>query len=674
MSAIYDVLLGKLRTDKMAQKTVGTLISASASKTTPVDADNVAISDSAASNILKRVTWANIKATLKAYFDTLYTGSGTCLVKANNLSDLTNAGTARTNLGLGGIATINDAPADFKTYGRKNNAWDAVDEAEVAAAVHAATTQNPPLDADEVGFTASGATWALRKATWTQVKAFLKTYFDTVYKATFTSQAVTVSAPLATSQAFSVIGAAAPTLSISAADGSNAGSMSSANFSKLGGVEASADVTDAGNVGSSIVGVAAKTPPIDADTFPCIDSASGNILSKVTWANIKSTLETYLEGVANWVALGMLAKLPHMTIMGNNDDGGSRITITNSPTPAFDGNYNIDGCRQVYTVAGQLKLHIIAGTHYAYLREGDSWAATGKFIAWNFDTNKWCIGQIDSAAVEDTKTDSSLVCPETTWDSASQTVNVATTTPMALTPAQISTMLGLGTAATGTSQSVTVSAPLATSQAFSVIGSAAPTLSIGAASAGAAGSMSSTHFTKLDAISAYGTVYVDAGAMLGCATAGAAAGTNDYGTVEMDYFAFDGGATEERVQFKVIMPNDYDSGTFKAKLHWSSAAGSTAGDTVEWAIKAVCQADDAAIASAFGNPQVVSDTLLASGGTDMQISDATPSITPNGAGIGRLMCFEVYRNTDGTDDMAEDAWLFGVEIQYAKATTAATGW
>lgn len=43
-----------------------------AEKTTPVDADTVGLTDSAASSAPKRVTWANIKATLLAYFDTLY--------------------------------------------------------------------------------------------------------------------------------------------------------------------------------------------------------------------------------------------------------------------------------------------------------------------------------------------------------------------------------------------------------------------------------------------------------------------------------------------------------------------------------------------------------------------------------------------------------------------------
>ena len=45
---------------------------AATSKATPVDADSIPLVDSAASNVLKKLTWANVKATLKTYFDTLY--------------------------------------------------------------------------------------------------------------------------------------------------------------------------------------------------------------------------------------------------------------------------------------------------------------------------------------------------------------------------------------------------------------------------------------------------------------------------------------------------------------------------------------------------------------------------------------------------------------------------
>ena len=57
-------------------KTISDLdVSIAEAKTTPVDADQLGIIDSAASNVLKKLTWANIKATLKTYFDNIYEAS-----------------------------------------------------------------------------------------------------------------------------------------------------------------------------------------------------------------------------------------------------------------------------------------------------------------------------------------------------------------------------------------------------------------------------------------------------------------------------------------------------------------------------------------------------------------------------------------------------------------------
>lgn len=52
--------------------TIGTLVSGATAKATPVDADMFGFSDSAASNVIKKMTWANIKSVLKTYFDTMY--------------------------------------------------------------------------------------------------------------------------------------------------------------------------------------------------------------------------------------------------------------------------------------------------------------------------------------------------------------------------------------------------------------------------------------------------------------------------------------------------------------------------------------------------------------------------------------------------------------------------
>src|SRR3990167_8077498 len=95
------------------------------------------------------------------------------LLAANNLSDLANAATARTNLGLGDV--------ENKTFA-----------VGVADATHAATSKATPVNADELPLSDSAASFAIKKLTWANVKATLKTYFDTLYQplsATLTSWA-----------------------------------------------------------------------------------------------------------------------------------------------------------------------------------------------------------------------------------------------------------------------------------------------------------------------------------------------------------------------------------------------------------------------------------------------------------------------------------------------------
>ena len=81
------------------------------------------------------------------------------------------------------------------------------------------------------------AWWILKKITWTNVKAFLKTYFDTLYSAETTTTMWTL---------------------INWAD--------------------------------------AKTTPVDTDLVPIRDTTD-SLLEKVTWANIKATLKTYFDSL-----------------------------------------------------------------------------------------------------------------------------------------------------------------------------------------------------------------------------------------------------------------------------------------------------------------------------------------------------------------------------------------
>ena len=58
---------------------------------------------------------------------------------------------------------------------------DGVADADVAAQIHAATGKTTPVDADELGIADSAASWVLKKLTWANLKATLKTYFDSLY-------------------------------------------------------------------------------------------------------------------------------------------------------------------------------------------------------------------------------------------------------------------------------------------------------------------------------------------------------------------------------------------------------------------------------------------------------------------------------------------------------------
>lgn len=48
-------------------------------------------------------------------------------------------------------------------------------------------------------------------------------------------------------------------------------------------------------VAGATVAAAGKTTPIDADSIPLVDSAASNVLKKLTWANVKATLLTWLR-------------------------------------------------------------------------------------------------------------------------------------------------------------------------------------------------------------------------------------------------------------------------------------------------------------------------------------------------------------------------------------------
>jgi|GEM_PF-6179160 len=98
--------------------------------------------------------------------------------------------------------------------------------------------------------------------------------------------------------------------------------LSLAERDKLTGIEAGADVTDAGNVGAAIAGAPTKAAPVDADEIAMVDSAASWSLKSITWASIKATLKTYFDPIYQ-AALGYTAEN-----VANKDASGGYAGLT----------------------------------------------------------------------------------------------------------------------------------------------------------------------------------------------------------------------------------------------------------------------------------------------------------------------------------------------------------
>jgi hypothetical protein len=251
-------------------------------KNPPIDADKVIQRDSAAGDALVTSTWTQIKAFLKTYFDTIY---GAIALAHTRLHSITSALDHSSGATPGKIlkADANGLPVDATNT-----------DAEVADAVTKRHTQgtdtalgavgvkNPPIDADKSLYRDSTAGDALVTSTWTQIKAFLKTYWDTLYEAI---GSVATHAGLTTG----VHGVGAGTVA-KVGDIATDANLSAAAQDAIAKRHTQGTDTALGVLGT-------KNPPIDADKVLERDSAAGDALVTTTWTQIKSFLKTYFDTI-----------------------------------------------------------------------------------------------------------------------------------------------------------------------------------------------------------------------------------------------------------------------------------------------------------------------------------------------------------------------------------------
>jgi hypothetical protein len=193
-----NTLDGSLTQSLMISQTVHS----AGGKVTPVDTDEIALVDSADSNKLKRVTWANVKVVLSSSLGAIIAAAGNKAIPVGGdllgiadsastnatknititqlfaqLGLLVHAFSAKTTIIGTDETNISDSAASFAG---KRITWQNV-AASWGVLIDGLSAKNPPVDADEFEIADSVASFVTKKLTWANLKATLKTYLDTLY-------------------------------------------------------------------------------------------------------------------------------------------------------------------------------------------------------------------------------------------------------------------------------------------------------------------------------------------------------------------------------------------------------------------------------------------------------------------------------------------------------------
>ena len=245
---------------------MGAYIFALTGKTTPLDADSIGISDSAASNVGKKVTLTNFKAFLKTYFDTLYNK----YVHPNHSGDVTSVADGATTIATKAVtlAKMNDLAANT-IIGRvtaSTGVPEALTAANIRTIINVANGANAyvhPNHSGDVTSVADGANTIVSGAVTLAKMANMATG-SLIYRKTAATGAPEVQtlATLKTDLGLS---------------NTNTG-----------------DETATSN-GTLINGSTLKATPVNADILGFVDTEASNVIKKFTFTNLKAFLKTYFD-------------------------------------------------------------------------------------------------------------------------------------------------------------------------------------------------------------------------------------------------------------------------------------------------------------------------------------------------------------------------------------------
>jgi len=132
------------------------------------------------------------------------------------------------------------------------------------------------------------------------------------------------------------------------------------------------------------------------------------------------------------------------------------------------------------------------------------------------------------------------------------------------------------------------------------------------------------------------------------------------------YLTFDDGSNIEGCVWSFRMPENYSSAPV-AKIQWSGSSSTTTSHTCQWSVFVMAltaNTDGAADAEDFAAENVVADDIL--GTTAKRIQEVSLTLTNNdNLAANDYVTIQLLRDyTDATDDLPEDAWLWGMSLEY----------
>ena len=268
--------------DPTTLATVGAVNASATSKTTPVDADGFPIVDSEDSNLMKFLSFTNLKAFLKSYFDTIYTSTVNLFNKVTDDSDDITEGasnlfvTPTEKARIGFIAVTQ--PVDLDQM-----------ETDIAALANGMVYKGD-WDASAGTFPGAGSAqtgWFYYVSVGGTVNSVEFTAGDTIVATTDNASASTYAGNWSKHDQTDAVQSVAGLV----------GSITVSALRSALNVENGADVTDKENVQAAMLTAANETSLAASDKLMFLKASASNFLRLITWSNFRTEMAKITDDI-----------------------------------------------------------------------------------------------------------------------------------------------------------------------------------------------------------------------------------------------------------------------------------------------------------------------------------------------------------------------------------------